>query len=229
MKISSQDDVPILKVEDLEHCFGEEDNRVHALRGVSFEARAGEVTAIVGPSGCGKSSLLHILGLLDRPDEGTYRLLGQDVSSMDEEALANLRKRHIGFIFQNFSLIEELTVQENIELALLYRDISRKERKQKVAAVMDDVGIAHRAHHTPMQLSGGQQQRVAIVRSLINSPELLLVDEPTSALDPTNKDAFLKLLFDVLDDTGCALVFVSHDTVIAERFEQRVELSNLLS
>jgi putative ABC transport system ATP-binding protein len=180
-----------------------------ALRGVDLAIAAGEFTAIMGPSGCGKSTLLNIVGLLDRPSEGEYQLLGQEVSRLSETRCAQLRKQHIGFIFQSFNLIDELTVAENIELALLYQGMPAAQRRARVAETMDKVGIGHRANHRPSQLSGGQQQRVAVGRAVVARPELILADEPTGNLDSRNGEEVMGMLR-ALNDEGTTIVMVTH-------------------
>jgi putative ABC transport system ATP-binding protein len=180
-----------------------------ALRGIDLQIVAGEFTAIMGPSGCGKSTLLNVLGLLDAPSAGQQFFHDEEVSRWPETRLAALRKRHIGFIFQSFNLIEELTVQENIELALLYHAIPAAERRTRVAEAMDKVGIAHRARHRPSELSGGQQQRVAVGRAVVAKPSLILADEPTGNLDSAHGEEVMRMLR-ALNDEGTTVVMVTH-------------------
>ncbi len=180
-----------------------------ALRQVNFEVRAGEFVAVMGPSGCGKSTLLHLLGLLDIASEGTYMLLDQDVSQCSERQRATLRKHHIGFVFQSFNLIDDLTVFENVELPLIYQGVRTAERRQRVNAILERMQIALRAHHFPQQLSGGQQQRVAVSRAVIAQPALLLADEPTGNLDSTHGQEVMQLLTE-LNDEGITIVMVTH-------------------
>jgi len=180
-----------------------------ALDGIDLDILAGEFVAIMGPSGCGKSTLLNILGLLDSPSSGSYQFHDQEVAGLPEEKLANVRKRHIGFIFQSFNLVDELTVAENIELALLYHGIPAAERRNRVRAAMDRVGIAHRADHRPSQLSGGQQQRVAVARAVVGRPDLILADEPTGNLDTQHGEEVMGML-QALNRDGATIVMVTH-------------------
>jgi putative ABC transport system ATP-binding protein len=180
-----------------------------ALDAINLEILAGEFVAIMGPSGCGKSTLLNLIGLLDRPSAGTYALEGREVANLGEAALTEVRKRRIGFIFQNFNLIDELTVRENVELALLYHGISASERRARVDAVLDKVGIGHRAGHRPSQLSGGQQQRVAVARAVVAGPPLILADEPTGNLDTAHGEEVMRMLR-ALNDEGTTIVMVTH-------------------
>ena len=180
-----------------------------ALRNVSLSVEKGEFVAIMGPSGCGKSTLLNILGLLDNPTEGTYLLDGTNVSDLKEKNRTGLRKGKIGFVFQNFNLIDELSIEDNVELPLKYLNISAAERKQKVAAALERMGISHRAKHYPQQLSGGQQQRAAIARAVVARPELILADEPTGNLDSQNGLEVMNLLTE-LNREGTTIVMVTH-------------------
>jgi putative ABC transport system ATP-binding protein len=180
-----------------------------ALRNVDLQVQAGEFIAVMGPSGCGKSTLLNVLGLLDAPDSGEVHFQGREVSRWPESRLTQLRKQHIGFIFQSFNLIEELTVQENIELALLYHDLPGAERQRRVAEAMDRVGVAHRARHRPSQLSGGQQQRVAVGRAVVAQPALILADEPTGNLDSQHGEDVMRMLR-ALNETGTTVLMVTH-------------------
>ena len=181
-----------------------------ALDNINLEINAAEFIAIMGPSGCGKSTLLNIIGMLDSPDSGSYSFLGEDVAGYGESKLADIRKHNIGFIFQSFNLVDELTVAENVMLPLLYQKVPTKERDERVQTVLERVGIAHRAGHRPQQLSGGQQQRVAVARAVVNNPKLILADEPTGNLDTTNGEEVLKLL-NQLNRDGTTIVMVTHD------------------
>jgi putative ABC transport system ATP-binding protein len=180
-----------------------------ALNAVSLQIKSGEYVAVVGPSGCGKSTLLSILGLLDSPDEGEYWFDGQNVAGRSEGALSDLRRGRIGFIFQSFNLIEELSVNENVELALEYAGIPVAERRDRVAQMLDKLGIAHRGKHRPSQLSGGQQQRVAIARALVNRPTVLLADEPTGNLDSAHGNEVMDIL-EQINEEGTTIVMVTH-------------------
>jgi len=180
-----------------------------ALNQVSLAVDPGEFVAIMGPSGCGKSTLLNIIGLLDSPSSGSYLLNGKELAGLNESARADVRKNNIGVIFQSFNLIDELSVFQNIELALLYQDIPTAERRKRVLEVMDKVGIAHRQKHYPQQLSGGQQQRVAIARAIVGNPKILLADEPTGNLDSKNGDEVMALL-KALNREGTTIIMVTH-------------------
>ena len=194
-----------------------------ALNDVSLQIDQGEFVAIMGPSGCGKSTLLNILGLLDNPESGEYLFQQEDVSRYSEKQLARIRKQHIGFIFQNFNLIDELSVEENIGLALLYHNISSKQRKQKVAAAMDKVAIAHRARHKPSQLSGGQQQRVAVARAIVGEQSLILADEPTGNLDSAHGIEVMNMLLS-LNQQGTTIVMVTHSPEHADFASRKIRL-----
>jgi putative ABC transport system ATP-binding protein len=199
----------MLKLSALTKSYRTESIETTALDNVDLAIDAGEFVAIMGPSGCGKSTLLNIIGLLDRPTAGDYSLEGRAVSRLPERQLTDIRKRRIGFIFQNFNLIDELTVRENVELALLYHGISRTERRARVDKVLDKVGIGHRAGHRPSQLSGGQQQRVAVARAVVAEPPLILADEPTGNLDTAHGDEVMRMLRS-LNDEGATIVMVTH-------------------
>ena len=180
-----------------------------ALDGIFLDVADGEFVAIMGPSGCGKSTLLNVIGMLDSPTSGSYVFNGTEVANLSESKLADFRKRNIGFIFQSFNLVDELSVRENIELALLYHNVPAAERRTRVDEVMDKVGIAHRAKHRPSQLSGGQQQRVAVARALVASPKLILADEPTGNLDTAHGEEVMKML-QALNAEGSTIVMVTH-------------------
>jgi putative ABC transport system ATP-binding protein len=209
----------MITVKDLSKVFRTEEIETTALNGVSFEINDGEFVAIMGPSGCGKSTLLNILGLLDNPSEGSYRLLDNEVGGLKEKERTKFRKGNIGFVFQSFNLIDELNVYENVELPLRYLNISASERKQKVTEILKRMGISHRAKHFPQQLSGGQQQRVAIARAVVSSPKLILADEPTGNLDSKNGKEVMDLLSE-LNKEGTTIVMVTHsqkDAAVAQR------------
>jgi len=186
-----------------------------ALDGIFLDVADGEFVAIMGPSGCGKSTLLNVIGMLDSPSSGSYVFNGTEVAKMSESKLADFRKRNIGFIFQSFNLVDELSVRENIELALLYHNVPTGERRTRVDAVMDKVGIAHRAKHRPSQLSGGQQQRVAVARALVAAPKLILADEPTGNLDTAHGEEVMKML-QALNNEGSTIVMVTHSPAHAD-------------
>jgi putative ABC transport system ATP-binding protein len=194
-----------------------------ALSNINVEINAGEFIAIMGPSGCGKSTLLNVMGMLDTPSDGRYAFLGEDVSNYSENRLADIRKFNIGFIFQSFNLVDELTVAENVELPLLYQKVDAKERKERVQSLLERVGIAHRADHRPQQLSGGQQQRVAVTRAVVTNPKLILADEPTGNLDTTNGEEVLDLL-NKLNGEGTTIVMVTHDPGHADHASRVVQM-----
>ena len=186
-----------------------------ALDGIFLDVADGEFVAIMGPSGCGKSTLLNVIGMLDSPTSGSYIFNGTEVAGLSESKLADFRKRNIGFIFQSFNLVDELSVRENIELALLYHNVPSGERRTRVDEVMDKVGIAHRAKHRPSQLSGGQQQRVAVARALVAAPKLILADEPTGNLDTAHGEEVMKML-QALNAEGSTIVMVTHSPAHAD-------------
>lgn len=194
---------------NLQKVFTTEEVETTALAGIDLEIQAGEFVAIMGPSGCGKSTLLNILGLLDNPTEGEYHFWDEEVARVTERNRVRLRKGNIGFVFQSFNLIDELTVFENVELPLLYLKVPTKERKTKVEAALERMGIMHRRNHFPQQLSGGQQQRTAIARAVVAKPKLILADEPTGNLDSANGEEVMKLLQE-LNEAGTTLVMVTH-------------------
>lgn len=186
-----------------------------ALDAIDLDVADGEFVAIMGPSGCGKSTLLNMVGMLDSPTGGSYVFNGQEVAGLGEARLAEVRKANIGFIFQSFNLVDELSVRENIELALLYHQVSTAERKRRTDEVMDRVGIAHRARHRPSQLSGGQQQRVAVARALVAEPKLILADEPTGNLDTNHGEEVMRML-QTLNAQGSTIVMVTHSPAHAD-------------
>ena len=209
----------MITITNLSKHFRTEDVETIALDNVSFEVKDGEFVAIMGPSGCGKSTLLNILGLLDNPTSGTYLLGDRDVSQLRERDRTNVRKGEIGFVFQSFNLIDELTVAENIELPLTYLNMKAGERKERVQQIMKRMAISHRAHHFPHQLSGGQQQRVAIARAVVFGPKLILADEPTGNLDSKNGAEVMQLLTQ-LNQEGTTIIMVTHnehDAQMAQR------------
>lgn len=213
----------LIKLEGITKVFYTDELETHALSGVHFEIRKGEYVSIAGPSGCGKSTLLSILGLLDTPTDGTYILNGQPAQGLTLAERARVRNRQIGFIFQSFNLIGDLTVYENVELPLTYRGMPASERKQRVTQALERVSMAHRAKHLPSQLSGGQQQRVAVARALGGSPAVLLADEPTGNLDSRNGEAVMTLLNE-LHASGSTIVMVTHDSRFARQATRTVHL-----
>jgi putative ABC transport system ATP-binding protein len=213
----------MLNLNNLSKVYRTDEVETVALNAVNIAIEQGEFVAVMGPSGCGKSTLLNVIGMLDRPSEGEYLFMGENVAGYGEGRLSQIRKQNIGFIFQNFNLIDELSVQENIELALLYHDISSRDRKQAVAQVMDKVGIAHRAKHRPSQLSGGQQQRVAVARAVVGNQSLILADEPTGNLDSVHGQEVMEML-QALNDEGTTIVMVTHSAAHADYARRTINL-----
>jgi putative ABC transport system ATP-binding protein len=214
---------PLIHLGNIHKVFLTDEVETHALSGIQLDIHRGEYVAIAGPSGCGKTTLLSILGLLDAPTEGEYILDGKPVAKLTAAERARVRNRQIGFIFQAFNLIGDLTVYENVELPLTYRDMSSDERKRRVQEALDRVGMLHRMKHYPAQLSGGQQQRVAVARAVAGSPLLLLADEPTGNLDSTNGEAVMRLLQELHRD-GATIVMVTHDPRYARHADRTVSL-----
>ena len=200
----------MIEMHDLNKVYRTGNVETTALSDINLEINAGEFIAIMGPSGCGKSTLLNVMGMLDSPTTGRFSFLGEDVANYAEAKLADIRKRNIGFIFQSFNLVDELTVLENVALPLLYQRMPARERRELAESVLERMGIAHRANHRPQQLSGGQQQRVAVARAVITQPGLILADEPTGNLDTGNGEEVLDLL-NQLNADGTTMVMVTHD------------------
>lgn len=213
----------IIKTENLKKTFRTSEVETIAINDLNFEVNKGEFVAIMGPSGCGKTTLLNILGLLDTPTSGTYYLNGQDVSTLNERDRTFLRRGKIGFVFQSFNLIDELTVFENIELPLSYLKIKTAERRKMVDDIMERMAISHRAKHFPHQLSGGQQQRVAIARAVVSNPELILADEPTGNLDSKNGIEVMNILTE-LNHNGTSIVMVTHNKRDAEYAHRTIDM-----
>lgn len=213
----------MLKLHNLSRSYQTDNIETMALNNVNIEIKKGEFVAIMGPSGCGKSTLLNTIGMLDNPSAGDYIFAGENVASYSEKQLSEIRKKSIGFIFQNFNLIDELTVQENIELALIYHKIPAAERKQRVEKVMDKVGIAHRAKHLPNQLSGGQQQRVAVARAVVGDQPMILADEPTGNLDSAHGQEVMEML-QQLNAEGTTIVMVTHSPAHADYARRTIHL-----
>jgi len=214
---------PLIKLEGITKVFYTDEVETHALSGIHLELQRGEYLSIAGPSGCGKSTLLAILGLLDTPTEGGYWLNDQAVANLNLTQRARIRNREVGFIFQSFNLIGDLTVYENVELPLTYRGMDSSERKQRVNEALEKVGMAHRIKHYPSQLSGGQQQRVAVARALGGKPSILLADEPTGNLDSKNGEAVMQLLRD-LHREGATICMVTHDPRFARHADRTIHL-----
>jgi len=210
----------MIKISELEKIYRTEEVETVALNKLSVEVKSGEFVAVMGPSGCGKSTLLNILGMLDDPDSGSYKFNDIEIAGFNERKRAHLRKHNLGFVFQSFNLIDELTVYENVELPLIYTKVSNVERKKRVEEVLDKMQIMHRRNHFPQQLSGGQQQRVAVARAVVNKPKLILADEPTGNLDSKNGTEVMQLLTD-LNEQGTTIVMVTHSEHDA-RYSHRI-------
>jgi putative ABC transport system ATP-binding protein len=211
---------PMIKTAGLKKVFLTDEMETYALDDVSLSVARGEFVSIMGPSGCGKSTLMNLLGLLDSPSGGEYFLMDEEVSTYSEEKRARIRRGNIGFIFQSFNLVDELTVAENIELPLVYLQVPKKERRQKIQAVMEKINIAHRSRHFPQQLSGGQQQRVAVARAIVAGPQLILADEPTGNLESRHGDEVMNMILD-LNREGTTVVMVTHSSEYA-RYSGRI-------
>ena len=214
---------PIVHFENVRKTYQMGPVTVAALRGVTFEIHAGDYISIMGPSGCGKSTLLNLLGCLDRPTSGHYRLGGEDVSQMNDDALSAVRGARLGFVFQSYNLIHQLTVVENIEIPLYYQDRPEAESRELARRMAARVGLEQRLGHKPMELSGGQQQRVAIARALVNEPLVILADEPTGNLDSSSGTEIMRL-FDELHDQGKTLILVTHDPSVGQRAHRTIRL-----
>ena len=217
------DSESVIRLEELTKVYRTDNVVTTALNAVNIDVKGGEFVAVMGPSGCGKSTLLNILGMLDSPSEGVFYFLGEDVSGHTEVQRAEILKHNIGFIFQSFNLIDELTVRQNIELALLYHKVSSMERKTRAFELMERMEIAHRADHMPAQLSGGQQQRVAVARAVIAKPDLILADEPTGNLDSQNGTEVMEILTN-LNKLGATIVMVTHSQAQAEFARRNISL-----
>ncbi len=219
----ASDETALLHLEDVTKIFYTDEVETHALAGIHLDIQKGEYVSISGPSGCGKSTLLSILGLLDTPTDGTYILNNHSVDNLSLSQRARIRNREVGFIFQAFNLIGDLTVYENVELPLTYRGMPSADRKQRVNDSLERVGMAHRTKHFPSQLSGGQQQRVAVARAVVGDPSIVLADEPTGNLDSTNGEAVMELMRE-LHQGGATILMVTHDPRYAQYAERNVAL-----
>ena len=215
----------MIQIENISKVFRTTEVETVALNHVNLEVKEGEFVAIMGPSGCGKSTLLNILGLLDNPTEGSYRLLGEEVAGLKEKERTGVRKGKLGFVFQSFNLIDELNVFENVELPLIYQGMPTKKRREKVVKALKSVGLEKRMNHKPNQLSGGQQQRVAIARALVGEPSLILADEPTGNLDSRSGKEIMMLLHN-LHEEGNTIVLITHDNNVAMEAPRQVQISD---
>jgi putative ABC transport system ATP-binding protein len=213
----------MLKLEHISKVYRAAEVQTAALDDLSLEVPQGEFLAIMGPSGCGKSTLLNILGMIDSPTAGNYWFMGEDIAKCSEEDLTLKRRAGVGFVFQNFNLVDDLNVAENVEVALIYRRVPAAERRRRVAAALERVDLAHRAKHLPKQLSGGQQQRVAVARALVSDPKVILADEPTGNLDSANGDAVMRMLTGVAKG-GTTIIMVTHSQQHADRADRVVHM-----
>jgi len=215
---------PVIELTGVTKHFSTEEVDTYALRGIDLEVRKGEFVAVTGPSGCGKSTLMAVLGLLTAFQQGSYRLAGRDVGELDGDARATVRNRHIGFVFQSFNLVGDLTVLDNVALPLKFRGgVSRSQREERARGALERVGLTQRLKHYPHQLSGGQQQRVAIARALVGEPDLILADEPTGNLDSENAATVMRL-FEELHTAGATLLMVTHEAALAQRAQRAVRM-----
>jgi putative ABC transport system ATP-binding protein len=216
---------PVIDLRDVRRTYEIGDIAVHALRGVTVQVERGEYVAVMGSSGSGKSTLMHIIGCLDAPTSGSYRLNGVDVLDIPEDELADVRNRRIGFVFQSFNLIPRTRALANVELPLSYGGLRRGQRRQRALDALSSVGLADRVNHFPSELSGGQQQRVAIARALVTNPAMILADEPTGNLDTTSSDEVLEI-FERLHDAGRTIILITHESDVARRAERVIRLSD---
>jgi ABC-type lipoprotein export system ATPase subunit len=221
--VTAPADVPVIELTGVDKVYGTAQHPVPVLRSVDFRVLPGEFVAIVGASGSGKSTLLNILGCLDRPTSGSYRLVGDDVAAMDDKQLSHLRKTRIGFVFQSFHLVTHLTVAENVELPLFYSRMPARARRERSTAILQRVGLGHRTTHVPSQLSGGECQRTAIARALVNEPSLILADEPTGNLDSKTSGEIMQLIRE-LHAGGATIVMITHDLGVATQARRRITL-----
>lgn len=218
-------DSQVIQIEKMHKVYILGKTKVHALRGIDLSMSRGEYVAIMGPSGSGKSTLMNIIGCLDVPTSGTYRLNGQDVSGLNDDQLAKIRNKEIGFVFQTFNLLPRATALHNVELPLIYNGTSSQKRREKAKEALEKVGLADRMNHKPNELSGGQRQRVAIARALVNSPSMILADEPTGNLDTKTGEEIMEI-FDKLNEQGNTIVLVSHEDFIARHASRIIHLKD---
>ena len=213
----------VIHMDDIRKIYDTGKIKVEALKGIDLEVKNGEFVAIIGPSGSGKSTLMNLIGCLDTPTDGTYRLSGDLVAGLKKEQLAAIRNKRVGFVFQNFNLLPQITSYENVEMPLLFGGVGRRERKQRVEELMERVGLAERMHHKPTELSGGQMQRVAVARAMAMNPDILLADEPTGNLDSSSGGDIMEL-FQELWEAGRTMLVITHDAALAKRAPRQVEI-----
>jgi putative ABC transport system ATP-binding protein len=218
-------DGPVIAMDRIRKIYDTGKVRVEALKGIDLSVAAGEFVAIVGPSGSGKSTLMNLIGCLDTPSDGTYRLAGEDVAGLSRDDLADIRNRRVGFVFQNFNLLPQITAFENIEMPLLFKGTPARERRERVDELLAQVGLSDRGHHKPTELSGGQMQRVAVARALACDPALILADEPTGNLDTTSGQDVMGL-FEKLSEQGRTIVLITHDAALARRTKRLVRIQD---
>jgi putative ABC transport system ATP-binding protein len=219
-------DAPMLEMCDIRKRYGSGPTEVTVLKGISLAIRSGELVSIMGPSGCGKSTLMNIIGCLDRPSEGIFRLEGRQIDDMDDNTLSGIRNRNIGFVFQSFYLLPRLTALDNVGLPLVYRGVGAGEIRRRSMQTLERVGMAERSHHRPSELSGGQQQRVAIARALVGMPALILADEPTGALDTVVGKEIMDLFLQLNRQEGITVVIITHDPGIAAQCGRRIRIQD---
>jgi len=215
----------LIKIKNLKREFANDEVVTKVLKGIDFEIDKGEFVSIMGPSGSGKSTLMHILGFLDKLSDGSYHFEGEDVSKLEDDELASMRSKKIGFVFQSFNLLNRASALENVMLPLLYSDMPHKDRENRAKKLLEDVGLEHRLHHSPNKLSGGEKQRVAIARALVNNPEVVFADEPTGNLDSKSGLAVMKILQD-LNEKGNTVILVTHEKYTAEHAKRIIKLKD---
>jgi putative ABC transport system ATP-binding protein len=220
---ASSSNGPVIHMDDIRKVYDTGKIKVEALKGIDLEVRNGEFVAIIGPSGSGKSTLMNLIGCLDTPTGGTYRLSGELVAGIKKEELATIRNKRVGFVFQNFNLLPQITAYENVEMPMLFGGLGRRRRKQRVEELMERVGLAERMYHKPTELSGGQMQRVAVARALAMDPDILLADEPTGNLDSSSGGDIMEL-FQELWEGGRTMLVITHDAALAKRAPRQVEI-----
>ena len=221
--IPSESNGAVIQMDDIRKIYDTGKIKVEALKGIDLEVKNGEFVAIIGPSGSGKSTLMNLIGCLDTPTDGSYRLSGDLVAGLKKEQLAAIRNKRVGFVFQNFNLLPQITSYENVEMPLLFGGIGRRERKRRVEELMERVGLAERMHHKPTELSGGQMQRVAVARAMAMNPDILLADEPTGNLDSSSGGDIMEL-FQELWEAGRTMLVITHDAALARRAPRQVEI-----